>query len=224
VESTGRRGLPKEKIIQGIIDSFHSTVLWRLPGVASLVTKSGWLRRFAEDVAKDTASLEPWNMLKKNCPAPFLIEHLYMYTVPGKTAQQKKAGSYKAFNAQIEKMIRRYNNLQDDVLSLYRDSFAIIVFAPRPDLHEELQKLRDSQQRFETLRDLIKERGWYKPDSRNFLYLLSEQIRYRTGHAHVVALTSLIASARNAHGPNNPRLDEAVGKQIQRLRKDRNAK
>ena len=225
IDTGSRRGLKREEIVQGILASYHCTRDWRRYRGGYDLAKTGWLRRFAEEITKDAASLDPWNTLKEKCDASFMIEHLYIMTLPEKTARKKKATTNRAFKAQIEKMLPRYDKLQDDIIGLFRGDRIILLVPGGRDLLEEFLKLQQSKQRLEALMVARRKMGWFKPTSWNFyLYLLAREIRYRTGRSHLARLTSLIALASNAHGSDEYYSDEAIRKRIKYFTRSINKK
>src|ERR1700747_2670394 len=114
--AVSRRSPERGEIIEGILGSYHATRSWRLFRSGYDVAKTGWLRRFAEDITKEPASLEPWNTLIEKCDTSFMIEHLYVLTFPGKLPGEKRTGANRTFKIQIKKIDRRYDILEDDIL------------------------------------------------------------------------------------------------------------
>jgi hypothetical protein len=88
-DTTGsRRALSKEskeKLAREIVEKYHAS-----DGCPPLSThwgghdlsKTDWLKRFAEEVADDQSkSSEAWNTVKEKCDTAFIIDLLYLLTL-----------------------------------------------------------------------------------------------------------------------------------------------
>jgi hypothetical protein len=200
--NTGPRRRPptRDEIIKGVLDSYHPArgpvpfaTLW-----GDLV-KTGWLKRFAQEIAEYKYRIEAWNMMNKECNTSFIIEHLYLLTIPGKFAERKRTGANKAFKTQIKKISQKYDKLRDDIFSLVQIRPLLLVLPPGHVLREELQKLQVSKQHLEALRGSSKKLGWKRARWSFYLYLLADEVRRGTGQYHVEELANLIDSAHAAH-------------------------
>ena len=200
-----RRGPNRDEIIKGILGSYHAT-LGCSPPLAYYwyecdLAKTGWLKKFAEEIADDNRSLEAWNTLKEKFNPSWIIELLYMLTVRGNHWPEQD--SRRAFAAEIEKTISKYDKLLEDINRLIQNP---LLSEPIPDvrldLTEEFLRLQDFKERLEAFREFHRKSASYKRNHQDwYLVLMARQVRDATGHLHVKALASLIDSARAAHNP-----------------------
>lgn len=223
---TGSRRRPKkDEFIKGILDSYHVTD--GCPPLAQHwgghdLAKTDWLKRFTEEIAdNNNRSFEAWNAVKKKCDASFIIELLYLMTIPGRCRAEESRDSDHALAAEIERIHLKYSKLLEDIDSLIQNPrvSACMPYA-RLDLAEKVRTLQASKQRLEVLRDYYKGFGSYKRNQRDwYLHLLVGHVSDATGHSHVRVLTSLIDSARAAHNERGEVSDEgALTKRIQRYK------
>ena len=232
-ETGSRRGPKKDELIKGILDSYHVTddccpPLAQQWGGHDLA-KTDWLKKFAEEIAdNNNRSLEAWNILKKKCDTSFIIELLYLMTIPGRCRAEESRDSDHVLAAEIEGILPKYGKLLEDIDSLIQDPrvSACMPYA-RPDLAKESQTLQDSKQRLEVLRDYYKRFGSYKRNQRDwYLLLLAAEVVEKTSKYHVGSLASLIDWARAAHGERTRQVtdEDALKKRIQRQMKFMDAK
>ena len=149
--------------------------------------------------------------MKKKCNTSFIIEHLYLLTLPGTFAREKRTGANKAFKTQIKKISQRYDKLRDDILGLVQIRPLLAVLPPGRVLGKELRKLQASKQRLEALRDSSKKLVWKRARWSFYFYLLADEVRRGTGHYHVKELARLISSAHAAHDEQSEVVDEDDG-------------
>ena len=230
-----RRGLTKDeraRFAKQIIDGYH--VSDGCPPLSSHwggfdLRETDWLKRFAEQVSDDeNHSFEAWNTVKEKCDTSFIIELLYLLTLRGKHGVERNRDAYHALLREIEKVIAKYDKLQDDIRRLIQNrQFASPMAFVSRDLVGELQTLQASRQRLEALRLSNKKWGSYKRSTRDwYLLLLAKEVIEGTGSSHIGALASLIDSSRIAHGDNSDEVTDKdlLTKRIQRWMKFLNAK
>jgi hypothetical protein len=200
--TSSRRGPEKDEIIKSILGSYHPT---RYPVAFTAVwgdlAKTGWLRKFADEITKDRSGrVEAWNIIKEKCNTTSIIQNLYVLTLPRKSEPNKRGQLNRDFKTRIKTIIERCGKLQGDIASLvYVHRICVLLDAGR-DLQEELQKVQECKQHLEALRDSNKNLYW-KPASRNFYrFLLADEVRRKTCDSNLEALATLIESAHAAHG------------------------
>jgi len=119
-----RRGPNKEEIVRQIVNGYRAT-----EGCPPLSTqwggydlsKTAWLRKFAEEIVNESKTLEGWNAVKEKCNSSFIIELLYLLTLRGKVTVDESQDAYHALVAEIEKIVPRYDRLLKDVISLTKN-------------------------------------------------------------------------------------------------------
>jgi hypothetical protein len=208
--SDTRRSPKKVELIKGILDSYHATD--GCPPLAQHwgghdLAKTVWLKNFAEEIANNNdGSLEAWNALKKKCDTSFIIELLYLMTIPGKYMIEKKQDSDHVLAKKIERILPKYGELLEEIESLIQDPRVSACMARR-----HYSKRFGSHKR--------NQRDWY-------LLLLAAEVVERTTKYHLGALASLIDSARAAHGERTRQVtdEDALKKRIQRKMKFMDAK
>jgi len=222
--STGsRRGPEKDEIIESILGSYHHTIPngRRYAMLYGDLAKTGWLKRFAEEIAEEGKGRLAWDGINEKCNTSFIIELLYVLTFPEKLPGEKRTGVKKAFEAQIKKISGRYDKLRRDICRLELIN-PFVSLSEDCDPEEELQNLQESKQRLEALRD--KKLSW-KRTSRNFYrFLLADEVRRKTDNSNLEALATLIESAHVARGETKVVTADTLRRLVNRFLDSINAK
>lgn len=220
----------KEKLAREIVEKYHAS-----DGCPPLSThwggydlsKTDWLKRFAEEVADDQSkSSEAWNTVKEKCDTAFIIDLLYLLTLRKTVTVDRDQDAYHALVTEIERVVSRYDNLLEEVLTLTENPrFSPTMPYVQGSLAKVCERLQESKALLEELRDANIEHGSYKRSARDwYLFLLATTLINATGRPHIEELATLLDAARSANNERRYASDVAtLTKRIQRWRKYLNA-
>lgn len=210
-----RRGPSNKEVIESVVAGYSPS-----DGCPPLNTHWGgidlaqtpWLKKFAEEIARNRSCTEAWAELKVKCDTSYITDLIYAFTFPGELPEDKGRDLFRTLKEEIDGILPAYDKLGDEIRGIINNSeFSPIMAYHRAEFSEQVQLLRAAHEHLNTLRGLAAKWGSHKRAARSWylLLLLSETLR-ATGSRQESALMELIQAGYIASQDETTILTEEV--------------
>ncbi len=179
-----------------------------------------WLIRFALALYKNKIRSQAWDELKFRCDTLMLLKELYLFTYMGKTSADVLQSACRFLKEELDKLVPQCKRLRENTSTLFKNPKLRLLTVMSEGLAqmftEQSHSLAVVEQKLELLRELGRQKGSYKPDSRTFhLYGMATTVHTGTGKYHYRELAKLTEAARIAHGEE----EDDVGVDVDALKR-----
>jgi hypothetical protein len=164
-----------------------------------------WLIKFALALYKNKIRSQAWDELKFRCDALMLLKDLYLFTYIGKTSADVLQSACRFLQEELDRLVPGCRTLHEKTSILFNHPKLRLLTVMSEGLSQifadQIHSLAVVEQKLELLRELGRQKGSYKPDSRTFyLYGMATTVHAGTGKYHYRELARLTEAARIAHG------------------------
>jgi hypothetical protein len=174
---------------------------------------SPWLVKFAQAVDGNKARKDAWQELKSKCDVVFVLQHLYLFTYPGKTTSDVLQDACRFLKDELDKLLPKFSAVSEATSALFADPklrlLSVLSEAVPQVFAQPIRSIAMAEEAIEATRRWAETMGSYKTEAHDLhLYAMATSVRAATGKYHFPELATLIEAARASSGAEDETFDE----------------